>query len=242
MKSNVQLADRTFEMILEAPAGLTDGFRPGQFMNISLEGCYLRRPLSICDWSEDTITIIYKTVGRGTEAMSTLQEGALLDILLPLGNGYNTEDGNIGERPVLIGGGAGVPPMYCLCGRLVSEGLVPTVVLGFRTAGEMFYIDRFREMNIDVAVATEDGSYGVKGFVTDLLSDLEYTSFFACGPKGMLRAIDSNAKADLPGWFSFEERMGCGFGACMGCSCETKYGSKRICKDGPVLERSEIIW
>ncbi|MCQ2546306.1 MAG: dihydroorotate dehydrogenase electron transfer subunit [Clostridia bacterium] len=242
VKSNRQIADRTWEMILETPSGMTDDFRPGQFINIRIDGLYLRRPISICDWSDDTVTIVYKTVGRGTEAMSRIEAGAKIDVLLPLGNGYNTEAENVGERPVLIGGGAGVPLMYCLCRRLVSEGVVPAVVLGFRTAGEMFYIERFREMNIEVAVATEDGSYGVKGFVTDVMSDPGYTSFFACGPEGMLRAVDRAAKADIPGWFSFEERMGCGFGACMGCSCETKYGSKRICKDGPVLERGEIIW
>lgn len=250
IRSNIEIADRTYEMILEVPAGSieeekefsTKELKPGQFINIRIEGFYLRRPISICSWDEKSITIIYKTVGAGTEAMSALKEGALLDVLLPLGNGYDTDSGEIGQRPVLIGGGAGVPPMYGLCRELVRAGAMPTVILGFRTADEIFYREKFRELGVPVMVATEDGSQGVKGFVTDLMSELDYTSFFACGPEGMLKAIDGQAKAELPGWLSFEERMGCGFGACMGCSCETKYGNKRICKEGPVLERREIIW
>ena len=250
IRSNREIADRTYEMILEVPADIRDGektfsteeLKPGQFINIKIEGFYLRRPISICSWDEKSITIIYKTVGAGTETMSRLQKGDSLEVLLPLGNGYDIRSGEIGKFPVLIGGGAGVPPMYGLCRELAKAGAMPTVILGFKAAGEIFYTEKFRELGVPVMVATEDGSQGVKGFVTDLMSELDCTSFFACGPEGMLKAIDRQAKADLPGWLSFEERMGCGFGACMGCSCETKYGNKRICKEGPVLERREIIW
>lgn len=237
--SNIQIAANTYEMVLSYDGGK---LMPGQFINISLEGFFLRRPISICDWNEHTLTIIYKTVGKGTEAMSRYAAGSQLDILVPLGNGYDISNGRIGERPVVIGGGAGVPPMFGLCRRLKENGIEPVAVLGFRSAEEVFYIEKFRELGVQVAVATEDGSYGAKGFVTDVLSDLECTSFFACGPEGMLKAVDRTIKAGIPGWLSFEERMGCGFGACMGCSCETKYGNKRICKEGPVLEREEIIW
>lgn len=237
--SNRKIAAGTYEMVLAH-----DGSRllPGQFINIRLDEFFLRRPISICDWNENTLTIIYKTVGRGTDAMSRYAAGRELDILIPLGNGYDISRGGIGKRPIVIGGGAGVPPMFGLCRRLKEKGLDPVAVLGFKSSEEMFYIDKFRKLGVQVAVATEDGSYGAEGFVTDVLSNLEGTSFFACGPEAMLKAVDSVVDRKLCGWLSFEERMGCGFGACMGCSCETKYGSKRICKDGPVLEREEIIW
>lgn len=240
IKSNNRIADRTYEMILGCMSGEHGLTRPGQFINIRLNGFYLRRPISVCDRKEDTVTIIYKTVGKGTEYMSHLNPGNKLDILSPLGNGYDTSKS--GERPLLIGGGAGVPPMYGLCKELISEGKSPLVILGFNTADEVFYEDRFRKTGAEVVTATADGSTGFKGFVTDAIKTLDFTYFYACGPEAMLKALDKTIDANTGGQLSFEERMGCGFGACMGCSCETKYGHKRICKDGPVLERREIIW
>ncbi len=211
--------------------------RPGQFVNIKVEGEFLRRPISVCDYSEDSLTLLYKVVGKGTEKMSKL-EGGELDLLIGLGNGYDT--GKSGDNPLLIGGGVGVPPMFNLAKTLLKEGKKPTVILGFNTESEIFYEEEFKSLGIKVYVTTVDGSYGVKGFVTDVMKDLEYSYFYTCGPMPMFKAIEKTAKGS--GQFSFEERMGCGFGACMGCSCKTKYGSKRICVDGPVLEREEIIW
>ncbi len=254
IKTNQAIARDTWEMVLQVPevdACQLGNIRPGQFLNLKLQGRYLRRPISICDWdpAAGTITIVYKTVGRGTEDMSRMSAGERLDVLWPLGNGYklpespaqDQENGKI-LRPLLIGGGAGVPPMFGLCRKLAETGAEPVVILGFRSAEDAFYEERFRREGARVIVTTEDGSTGQKGFVTGPMKELDYDAFFACGPEPMLRAVCESAPEDIPGWLSFEERMGCGFGACMGCSCRTKYGSKRICKDGPVLERSEIIW
>lgn len=209
---------------------------PGQFINIQLDGKFLRRPISVCDYDDATVTIIYKVVGEGTEMMSELSEGESLDVLTGLGNGYDISNGT---RPMLIGGGVGVPPMYNLCKKLIAAGQKPVVILGFNTKDEIFYEDKFRALGAEVRVATADGSYGIKGFVTDAFTD-DYDYFYTCGPMPMFKAIE--AKVTTSGQYSFEERMGCGFGACMGCSCKTKYGNKRICKDGPVLVREEIIW
>ncbi len=212
---------------------------PGQFVNIKLDGFYLRRPISICNYDDSTIDIIYKVVGQGTEAMSALKPGDELDLLVGLGNGFNTD--KCGTRPLLIGGGVGVPPMYKLCKELIQKGCKPAVILGFNTESEVFYENEFKELGADVYVTTVDGSHGIKGFVTDAFDLVgDYSYFYTCGPMPMFKAIES--KAVTSGQFSFEERMGCGFGACMGCTCKTKYGNKRICKDGPVLEREEIIW
>ena len=238
--SNNKLADRTYEMVLRCEEGAHGVSRPGQFVNIRLDGLYLRRPISVCDWTEDTVTIIYKTVGKGTEQMSLMAEGETLDVLTPLGNGYDTA--KTGDRPVLVGGGAGVPPMYGLCKALLAEGKKPMIVLGFNKEDEIFCVEKFEELGAEVHVATADGSAGTKGFVTDVVKMLEFSHFCTCGPEPMLKALDSVIDKNTDGQLSFEERMGCGFGACMGCSCETKYGSKRICKDGPVMERGEIIW
>ena len=238
--SNKKLADKTYEMVLGCEAGEHGITRPGQFVNIRLDGLYLRRPISVCDWTDETITIIYKTVGKGTEQMSKMAAGEQLDVLSPLGNGYDTS--KTGERPVLIGGGAGVPPMYGLCKALLAEGKAPMVVLGFNKEEEIFYVEKFEELGADVYVATADGSVGTKGFVTDVVEQKEFSHFCTCGPEPMLKALDGVIDENIDGQLSFEERMGCGFGACMGCSCETKYGYKRICKDGPVMERGEIIW
>lgn len=232
--SNEKIAKDIYKMILEGDTQYITA--SGQFINIKLEGKFLRRPISVCDYDENTITIIYKVVGEGTEMMSRLLVGETLDVLTGLGNGYDISNGT---KPLLIGGGVGVPPMYNLCKKLIAAGQEPTVILGFNTKEEVFYEDEFRALGADVRVATVDGSYGIKGFVTDAFPD-EYDYFYTCGPMPMFRAIE--AKAVTSGQYSFEERMGCGFGACMGCSCKTKYGNKRICKDGPVLVREEIIW
>ena len=234
--SNKKLTESIFEMVLEGDT--TSISAPGQFINIKLDSFYLRRPISICDYDNSTITIIYKVVGSGTEVMSKMNSGEKLDVLCGLGNGFDTSKSL--DKPVLIGGGVGVPPMYNLCKKLISEGKSVTVILGFNKKDEIFYEDEFKKLGADVKVTTVDGSYGIKGFVTDALKDTEYSYFYTCGPMPMFKAIESTAVTS--GQYSFEERMGCGFGACMGCSCKTKYGNKRICKDGPVLEREEIIW
>ena len=210
---------------------------PGQFINIKLEGLYLRRPISVCDRDEKTVTIIYKVVGKGTEQMSRMQEGEL-DVLTGLGNGYDLSPA--GDRPLLVGGGVGVPPLYLLAKELAKAGKKVSVILGFNTADEVFYEEEFKALGCDVAVTTVDGSKGVKGFVTNAMEDLDYTYFFTCGPEPMLKALYNASKTS--GQLSFEERMGCGFGACMGCSCKTIYGNKRICKEGPILRKEEILW
>lgn len=213
---------------------------PGQFVNIALEGRYLRRPISVCDYDAATLTLVYKVVGGGTEQMSRMTEGAELDLLTGLGNGFSTDHAAL--RTLLVGGGVGVPPLYNLAKRLLAERKMVTVVLGFNTAAEVFYADEFRALGCGVIVATADGTAGVKGFVTTAIaaSNPDFDYFYACGPLPMLRALCEAVEQD--GQLSFEERMGCGFGACMGCTCQTKYGYKRICKEGPVLEKGEIIW
>lgn len=231
---NEKIAKDVYKMILEGDTQYITA--SGQFINIKLEGKFLRRPISVCDYDETTVTIIYKVVGEGTEMMSQLPVGEALDVLTGLGNGYDISNGT---KPLLIGGGVGVPPMYNLCKRLIAAGQQPTVILGFNTKEEVFYEEEFRALGADVRVTTVDGSYGIKGFVTDAFPN-DYDYFYTCGPMPMFKAIE--AKAVTSGQYSFEERMGCGFGACMGCSCKTKYGNKRICKDGPVLVREEIIW
>ena len=236
IKSNVKLTESIYEMVLEGDTSSISA--PGQFINIKLDGFYLRRPISICDYDDSTITIIYKVVGEGTEAMSKMNAGEKLDVLCVLGNGFDTSKSL--DNPVLIGGGVGVPPMYNLCKKLIEEGKNVSVILGFNKKEEIFYEDEFKKLGADVKVTTVDGSYGIKGFVTDALKETEYSYFYTCGPMPMFKAIENTAITS--GQYSFEERMGCGFGACMGCSCKTKYGNKRICKDGPVLEREEIIW
>lgn len=233
--SNEPLTKDVYKMVLEGDTEYITA--PGQFINVALDGKYLRRPISVCDYDEDCITIIYKVVGEGTEQMSALKIGTVLDVLTGLGNGYDISKST---KPLLIGGGVGVPPMYNLAKTLIANGQVPTVILGFNTADEVFYEQEFKALGCDTFVTTADGSYGIKGFVTDALDGIDFDYFYTCGPLPMFKAI-YNA-VDKDGQFSFEERMGCGFGACMGCSCKTKYGNKRICKDGPVLEKEEIIW
>ena len=233
---NARIAENTYEMRLSGDFSSITA--PGQFVNFAVEGCYLRRPISVCDVENGILTVVYKTVGKGTEIMSRIRPGETMDVLSGLGNGYDVGAG--GERPLLIGGGAGVPPMYMLCKALVRAGARPVAVLGFNSRNEVFYEDEFKAAGAETHVTTADGSYGIKGYVTDVIGKLDYTYFYACGPEAMFKAVEKTVKSD--GEYSFEERMGCGFGACMGCSCKTKYGSKRICKDGPVLKRGEIIW
>lgn len=232
--SNTPLTKDVYKMVLKGDTQYITA--PGQFINLKLEGRFLRRPISVCDYDDETITVIYKVVGEGTLQLSEMAAGKKIDCITGLGNGYDISKS---QKPLVIGGGVGVPPMYNLTKCLIAAGQKPTVILGFNTKSEIFYENEFKALGAEVIVATADGSYGVKGFVTDAMPE-DYDYFYTCGPMPMFRAIENKAKTS--GQYSFEERMGCGFGACMGCSCKTKYGYKRICKDGPVLEREEIIW
>lgn len=233
---NTALTESVFKMTLSGD--VSDITACGQFVNILLDGLYLRRPISVCDCENGALTIVYKVVGKGTEKMSEMTSGEELDVLTGLGNGYDTS--LCGENALLLGGGVGVPPLYMLAKKLISEGKKVNVILGFNTKSEIFYEDEFKKLGANVTVTTADGSYGVKGFVTDALDGIDYSYFYTCGPEPMLKAVYKACKTS--GQFSFEERMGCGFGACMGCSCKTITGYKRICKDGPVLKKEEILW
>ena len=235
VKENTPLTSNVYKMTLTGDCSHVTA--PGQFINIKINGLYLRRPISVCDREENTLTIIYKVVGQGTEIMSKMPKGQTLDVLTGLGNGYDISLS--GERPLLIGGGVGVPPMYMLAKELKEQGKSVSVILGFNTKSEVFYENEFKALGCEVEVTTVDGSYGAKGFVTDALPS-DYSYFFCCGPEPMLKAVYKATATS--GQFSFEERMGCGFGACMGCSCKTVTGYKRICKDGPVLKKEEILW
>ena len=211
---------------------------PGQFVNIRIDGLFLRRPISVCDIEGDILTLVYKVVGKGTELMSKMEKGTVLDVLTGLGNGYDLSPAQ--DSPLLVGGGVGVPPLYLLARRLIAEGKRVKVILGFNTESEIFYEDEFLALGAEVTVATVDGSRGIKGFVTDAMKDMSYSYFYTCGPEPMLKAVYRASTSS--GQFSFEERMGCGFGACMGCSCRTVTGNKRICKEGPVIVKEDIIW
>ncbi len=232
---NVPLTQNVFKMRLEGDT--SEIKNSGEFINIKLDGLYLRRPISVCDADSTTVTIIYKVVGKGTQQMSEMSIGEELLVLTGLGNGYDTAVS--GEKPLLLGGGVGVPPLYMLAKQLVEQGKSVSVVLGFNSKSEVFYEDEFKALGCSVRVTTADGSYGTKGFVTDAMAD-DYTYFYTCGPEPMLKAVYKATKTS--GQLSFEERMGCGFGACMGCSCKTIAGYKRICKDGPVMLKEEILW
>lgn len=232
---NKSLTPDIYKMVLKGDT--SDITAPGQFVNIKLEGLYLRRPISVCDKENDLLTIIYKVVGKGTEQMKNMTSGKL-NILSGLGNGYDTSLS--GDKPLLIGGGVGVPPMYMLCKELIKEGKKVSVILGFNKKSEIFYAKEFANLGAEVYITTVDGSEGIKGFVTDAMKDIDYSYIYTCGPEPMFKAIYKAMKTE--GQFSFEERMGCGFGACMGCSCKTITGYKRICKDGPVMKREEILW
>ncbi|MBQ8339273.1 MAG: dihydroorotate dehydrogenase electron transfer subunit [Clostridia bacterium] len=232
---NSPVTDQVMRMVLAGDCSAVSG--PGQFVNIKLDGLFLRRPISVCDCDSHKITILYKVVGKGTEQMRTMRGGEL-DVLTGLGNGYDLSLS--GEEPLLIGGGVGVPPLYWLAKELIAQGKKVSVILGFNTKNEIFYEEEFRALGADVTVTTVDGSYGIQGFVTDAMAGKQYSYFYTCGPEPMLKAIYRASATS--GQFSFEERMGCGFGACMGCSCKTVTGNKRICKEGPVLVKEDIIW
>lgn len=232
---NIKIADDVYEMKLFGDVKAITS--PGQFINIKIDGLYLRRPISVCFVDDNSVVIVYKVVGKGTKALSLMQSGEL-DCLLGLGNGYNlTLSGN---NPLLLGGGVGVPPLYLLAKKLIDDNKNVTVVLGFNSKKDVFYEENFKKLGAKVIVTTADGSYGIKGFVTDAVKELDYSYFYTCGPEPMLKAVYKTLKTS--GQFSFEERMGCGFGACMGCSCKTITGYKRICKEGPVLNKEEILW
>ncbi|MCR4616449.1 MAG: dihydroorotate dehydrogenase electron transfer subunit [Clostridiales bacterium] len=236
LESNIQLTDSVFEMKLRGD--VSDITACGQFVNIKIDGLYLRRPISVCDLNGDILTLVYKTVGQGTEKMSAMLPGERLDLLTGLGNGYDLSAS--GDKPLLLGGGVGVPPMYLLAKELKAQGREVSVILGFNTGSEIFYEKQFKDIGADVRVTTADGSYGTKGFVTDIMNEKPYSYFYCCGPEPMLKAVYKTSETS--GQFSFERRMGCGFGACMGCSCKTVTGSKRICREGPVLRKEEILW
>jgi len=238
INENKQLAEGIYRMRFAGDVSAVTA--PGQFINIKLDGHFLRRPISVCDVDDECITIIYKVLGHGTEEMTHFEAGTELDVLTGLGNGYDTEPA--GERPLLIGGGVGIPPLYMLAKRLIAEGREVTAVLGFNSSADMYYVDEFERLGCRVVVTTADGSSGIKGFVTDGIGSLTepYTYFYTCGPEAMLKAVYNATATD--GQFSFEERMGCGFGACMGCTCRTVTGFKRICREGPVLGKEEILW
>ena len=233
--SNIPLTESVYKMVLQGDTSAITA--SGQFVNIKLDGLYLRRPISVCDVEGDKLTIIYKVVGKGTKQMAQMTSGKL-DVLTGLGNGYDLTLS--GDRPVLLGGGVGVPPMYLLARKLRAEGKQVSVILGFNTKSEVFYEEAFKALGCDVTVTTVDGSYGTKGVVTTVLAEMDYTYFYTCGPEPMLKAVYKTSVTS--GQMSFEKRMGCGFGACMGCSCKTITGYKRICKEGPVMKKEEILW
>ncbi len=236
VKSNECLTGNVFRMVLQGDIRAVT--QPGQFVNLKIDGCFLRRPISVCDINGDELTLIYKVVGEGTEKMAALRPGETIDTLVGLGNGFDTSKS--GDCPVLIGGGVGVPPLYYLCKKLKEQGRQVSVILGFNRKDEVFLEEEFRALGAKVFVTTADGSYGQKGFVTDALRELSYSFFYTCGPMPMFRALAKTVTTK--GQYSFEERMGCGFGACMGCSCKTLTGNKRICKEGPVMESEDILW
>ena len=236
IQSNIPLTKDVYRLVLSGDTSAVTA--PGQFVEIAIPGKFLRRPISVSDWDAQHLTLIYRVVGQGTQQMSAMVSGAKLDLLTGLGNGYDLSC--CGEHPVLIGGGVGVPPLYALCRQLLEAGKEPQVILGFNKKEEIFLEDAFHSLGAQTHIATADGSVGTKGFVTDVLSKLDYSYFYACGPLPMFRAIEKIAASG--GQYSMEERMGCGFGACMGCSIQTRSGAKRVCKDGPVFRREEVFF
>lgn len=236
IERNLRIANSVYEMVLSGDT--SDLTRPGQFINIALEGRYLRRPISVCDWQVGHLTIIYKTVGAGTLQMAGMKPGETLDTLSGLGNGFDVASS--GDSPLLVGGGAGVPPLYALCKHLIKAGKKPVVLMGFAAGGDVFYEEEFKRLGVPVHISTMDGSRGTKGTVVDVMPEVSYNYVYTCGPEPMLKAV--YLLNDISGQYSFEARMGCGFGACMGCSCRTITGYKRICEDGPVLQKEEIQW
>ena len=239
VQSNESIARDVYRILLTPDSSLLIPV-PGQFVNLAIDGFYLRRPISVCDWDGQALTLIYKVVGEGTKKLAQYRAGESVNAICGLGNGYTLVSA---ERPLLLGGGVGVPPLYYLAKELVKAGQRPIAVLGFNTAEEAFYEAEFAAL-CDTALMTADGSKGGQGFVTHAMPGLAYDALYCCGPEPMLRAIYAQAPPLPPGHaqFSFEQRMACGFGACMGCSCKTITGYKRICKEGPVLAKEEILW
>lgn len=234
--SNIKLTKDIYEMRLKGDTSWI--VNPGQFINIQIPDKYLRRPISICDWNDEELVIIYKVVGKGTRYLASCQKGEVLEALVGLGNGFSLDD----KHTLLIGGGVGIPPIYGACHQLVNKGIKPIVILGYQKQEDSFYIDKFKALNATVYVCTDDGSLGTKGFVSDVMKQegLCDISYLTCGPLGMLKAIYHTSNVN--GQISLEERMGCGFGTCMGCSLETKYGPKRVCREGPVFNSEELLW
>lgn len=240
IENNEKIAEGVYQMRLAGPTGALQA--PGQFVNIQLDGFYLRRPISVCNWDENGMVLIYKILGKGTAQMATLPPGTALDLLVGLGNGFSVANA-MGKQVVLVGGGVGVPPLFGLAKKLISAGNIPDVILGFRSKSDIFYVEEFEKLGCKVQVATEDGSYGTKGFVTTLLQNASFHYYYTCGPSAMLQAVyNVGEEKNATGQLSFEERMACGFGACMGCSCHTKEGPKRVCADGPVFTSGEVVF
>ena len=219
-----------YELIL---AGAEE-MRAGQFVELSVPGFYLRRPISVADSEDGRLTLLVKEVGEGTKKLRTLQEGARLDVLTSLGRGFDLS----ARTPLLVGGGIGCAPLYKLAKDFAAAGVRPRAVLGFRNAEEIYYAEEFARY-CDVTVATDDGSRGVKGNAVSVAEDIPHDRFYACGPQIMLRAA---AQKLGEGEVSLEARMGCGFGACMGCSIVTVNGYARVCKEGPVFDAKEVVW
>ena len=235
--SNEPIAKGIYQLTLAGDTSAVTA--PGQFVNLRLDGFYLRRPISVCDWESGRLRLIYKVLGRGTAALTEYPAGKTMDVLTGLGNGFDMTKS--GDTPLLVGGGVGIPPLFGLAKGLISAGKRPAAVLGFNKASEVFLAEEFRALGIPVTLCTADGSAGIPGFVTEGMKQAKgYSYLYACGPEPMLKAVSEASETDAQ--LSFEERMGCGFVACMGCTHRTKYGNKRICKDGPVLEKEEIVW
>ncbi len=240
IEQNECIARDVYEMVLKGPtAALT---RPGQFVNVLLSGRFLRRPISVCSHTDTHLTLVYKIMGEGTAQMAAMQSGETLDLLAGLGNGFDVMPLR-GQQVLLAGGGVGTPPLYGLAKALAAEGQPPTVALGFASAADVFYQGRFEALGCAVHLATNDGSLGTHGLITDVMQPLGFTAYCACGPMGMLRAIYALCQQrGIPGQLSLEERMGCGFGACMGCGCQTHSGPKRVCVEGPVFQSTEVMF
>ncbi len=233
-----QLTGDVWELALAGDASAIKA--PGQFINLELPGKFLRRPISVCDWTAEGLTLLVKEAGAGTRDLVRLPAGTALDTLSGLGNGFDLSAAP--ENAVLVGGGIGAAPLYGLARRMLAEGRRPLVVLGFRSKSDAFYLDEFAALGLEVHAAAEDGSLGTKGFVTDVLAALPDCRYVcACGPTPMLRAVHALPRL-TGGQFSFEARMACGFGACVGCTIETRTGLRRVCKDGPVFQKEEILW
>ncbi len=213
---------------------------PGQFVNLELPGKFLRRPISVCDWDEGRLLLLVKEAGAGTRQLVRLPAGTELDTLSGLGNGFDLSA--VPENAVLTGGGIGIAPLYGLAKRMIAAGRRPRAVLGFRSKADAFYREEFAALGLEVHIATEDGSLGTRGFVTDVLKTLPEGQYvLACGPTPMLKAVHALPQLS-GGQFSFEARMACGFGACVGCTIQTKQGPRRVCKDGPVFQKEDIVW